>query len=123
MQWAYRGKVIVICDEFTVSDGEVFVEGFRKLGLGPAVGNRTLGGEIWLTSANRLRDRGIAAAAEYGVFDETGWIIEGEGVVPDLAVDNLPHATLQGQDAQLDAAIDWLLEELERDPVQDVQAP
>jgi len=57
------------------------------------------------------------------VFDESGWIIEGEGVEPDLTVDNLPHATFNGSDAQLDAAIDWLLEELERDPVRDVEAP
>lgn len=124
MQWAYRGKLVVLCNEATISDGEVFVEGFRELGLGKVIGTRTLGGEIWLTSSNNLRDQGIATAAEFGVFTEDdGWIIEGHGVEPDLVVDNLPHATFEGGDAQLDAAIRHLLDELERDPVEPVEAP
>jgi tricorn protease len=36
--------------------------------------------------------------------------------VPDIVVDNLPHATFNGGDAQLDAAIAYLLEQIERDP-------
>ena len=31
-------------------------------------------------------------------------------------VDNLPHATFNGQDAQLEAAIDFLLEKIQEDP-------
>ena len=34
------------------SDGEAFVEGFRRLGLGKVIGIRTSGGEIWLTMSN-----------------------------------------------------------------------
>ena len=77
--------------------------------MGPAIGTRTWGGEIWLSSNNVLVDRGIATAAEYGVYGPDGiWLIEGHGVDPDIVVDNLPHATFNGEDAQLAAAIEYL---------------
>ena len=66
------------------------------------IGTRTWGGEIWLSSSNVLVDRGIATAAETGVYGPEGeWLIEGHGVDPDIVVDNLPHATFKGDDAQL----------------------
>ena len=47
--------------------------------------------------SNVLVDRGIASAAETGVFGpERVWLIEGHGVDPDIVVDNLPHAHVQG---------------------------
>ena len=106
MQYAFRGHMVVLTDHFTASDGEAFAEGFRRLGIGKIIGTRTWGGEIWLSSSNFLVDRGIATAAETGVYGPEGeWLIEGHGVDPDIVVDNLPHATFKGDDAQLDAAI------------------
>jgi tricorn protease len=106
MQYAFRGHMVVLVDQFTASDGEAFAEGFRRLGMGKIIGTRTWGGEIWLSSSNVLVDRGIATAAETGVYGPEGaWLIEGHGVDPDIVVDNLPHATFRGGDAQLDAAI------------------
>ena len=123
MQYAFRGHVVVLCDENTASDGEAFAEGFRRLGLGKVIGTRTWGGEIWLSSNNRLTDRGLARAPQTGVYGpERVWLIEGHGVDPDVIVDNLPHATFNGQDAQLDAAIAFLKEQIENHPV-DVPAP
>jgi len=124
MQYAFRGHVVVLCDENTASDGEAFVEGFRRLGLGKAIGTRTWGGEIWLSSSNFLVDRGIATAAETGVFGPDGdWLIEGHGVDPDMVVDNLPHATFNGQDAQLDAAIKYLQDQIKKNPIPTPAAP
>ncbi|MGB2843626.1 MAG: S41 family peptidase [Candidatus Aminicenantaceae bacterium] len=123
MQYAFRGHVVVLCDENTASDGEAFAEGFRRLGLGKVIGTRTWGGEIWLSSNNRLTDRGLARAPQTGVYgQERVWLIEGHGVDPDIVVDNLPHATFKGQDAQVDAAIAFLKEQIENHPV-DVPAP
>jgi tricorn protease len=117
MQGAFRGPVIVLCDELTASDGEAFTEGFHRLGLGKTLGVRTWGGEIWLTASNVLADQGIATAAEMGVYGpERKWLIEGHGVDPDIVVDNLPHATFEGQDAQLDAAIRLISEQIKAHP-------
>ncbi|HYV86426.1 MAG TPA: S41 family peptidase [Patescibacteria group bacterium] len=118
MQYAFRGHMVVLCDEGTASDGEAFSEGFRRLGLGKVIGTRTWGGEIWLSASNRLVDKGIATAAEFGVYGPEGtWLIEGHGVDPDIVVDNLPHATFEGGDAQLDAAVKYLLEEIRTKPI------
>jgi tricorn protease len=119
MQYAFRGHMVVLCDEYTASDGEAFSEGFRRLGLGKVIGTRTWGGEIWLSSSNILVDRGIASAAETGVYGPEGeWLIEGHGVDPDIVVNNLPCATFQGKDAQLEAAIKHLQERIQKDPVE-----
>ncbi len=117
MQYAFRGHIVLLTDAFTASDGEAFAEGFRRLGLGKVIGTRTWGGEIWLSQQNVLVDRGIASAAEMGVYGpEQKWLIEGHGVDPDIMVDNLPHATFEGGDAQLDAAIKYLQDEIKADP-------
>ena len=97
------------------SDGEAFSEGFRRLGLGKLLGVRTWGGEIWLSGSNTLADQGVATAAESGVYSpDRQWLIEGHGVDPDMVVDNLPHATFGGQDAQLEAAIRYLSEQVKQ---------
>jgi len=117
MQYAFRGHMVVLVDQNTASDGEAFADGFRRLGLGPVIGMRTWGGEIWLSSANRLSDGGLARAPMMGVYGPEGeWLIEQIGVVPDIEVDNLPHATFNGEDRQLDAAIQYLKDRIAEDP-------
>jgi tricorn protease len=97
MQYAFHGHMVVLCDEYTASDGETFAEGFRRLGLGQIIGVRTWGGGIWLSYGNRLVDYGYAAAPQIGMYTAEGqWLIEGHGVDPDVVVDNLPHATFLG---------------------------
>lgn len=117
MQYAFRGHLVVLCDEATGSDGEAITEGVRRLGLGTIIGTRTWGGEIWLSSSNRLVDDGIATAAEDGVYADGKWLIEGHGVDPDIVVDNEPFNTFQGKDQQLEAAIAFLQEKLKKEPV------
>ena len=107
----------MLVDQNTASDGEAFADGFRRLGLGPVIGMRTWGGEIWLGSSNRLSDGGLARAPSAGVYGPEGeWLIEQIGVVPDMEVDNLPKATFEGEDAQLEAAIRYLQERIAEDP-------
>lgn len=118
MQQAFRGHMAALCNERTASDGEAFAEGFKRLKLGRLFGTRTWGGEIWLSADNYLVDNGIATAAEYGVYGPEGeWLIEGHGVEPDEVVDNLPHATFNGADAQLEAAVKHLLKRIEEEPI------
>ncbi len=117
MQYAFRGHIVVLCDEWTASDGEAFTEGFKRLGLGKVIGTRTWGGEVWLSFDTIQADNGIATAAELGVYGPEGkWLIEGHGVEPDSVVDNLPHVTFGGNDDQLQAALSLLKEEIKKDP-------
>ncbi|MGZ3880539.1 MAG: S41 family peptidase [Flavisolibacter sp.] len=124
MQYAFRGPMVILCDQETASDGEAVTEGFRRLGLGKVIGMRTWGGEIWLSSDNRLVDNGIASAAETGVYGPEGkWLIEGHGVDPDITVDNLPFETFKGKDAQLEYAVDYLKKQIKEHPVEQPKTP
>lgn len=124
MQYAFRGHMVILCDQQTASDGEAVTEGFRRLGMGKVIGMRTWGGEIWLSSSNRLVDNGIATAAERGVYGpDNKWLIEGRGVEPDIEVDNLPFETFKGKDAQLQTAIDYLKQQIKEHPVDVPKAP
>jgi tricorn protease len=127
MPYAFRGHLVLLVDEFTASDGEAFAEGFRRMGMGKAIGVRTWGGEVWLSGVNTLTDNGVARAPMNGVYGETGqgveWLIEGVGFVPDIEVMNLPKATFDGKDAQLDAAIEHLKELIMADPRPVPQSP
>jgi len=118
MQYAFRGHMVIVVDQNTASDGEAIAEGFRRLGLGVVIGMRTWGGEIWLGSSNRLTDGGLARAPSMGVYGEDQqWLVEQIGVIPDIVIDNLPHATFNGADSQIDTAIDYLLNKIETEPV------
>jgi len=124
MQGAFRGHMVMLVDQETASDGEAVADGFRRLGLGVVIGTRTWGGEIWLSGANTLSDNGVARAPMSGVYGPEGkWLIEQEGLVPDIIVDNLPHATFNGQDAQLEAAIAYLQKKIAEDPRPVPKAP
>ncbi|WP_111668857.1 S41 family peptidase [Algoriphagus litoralis] len=131
MPYAFRGHLVLLVDEFTASDGEAFAEGFRRLDLGQAIGARTWGGEVWLSGVNTLTDNGVARApmnGVYGVVDEdtnqsTEWLIEGVGFIPDIEVINMPKATFDGKDAQLEAAIEHLKGLIKADPRPVPQVP
>ncbi|MBM3288499.1 MAG: hypothetical protein FJY88_14305, partial [Candidatus Eisenbacteria bacterium] len=41
------------------------------------------------------------------------WLVEGEGVLPDTAIDNDPSLTARGLDPQLDLAIQTILARME----------
>ena len=117
MHYAFRGHMVVLVNEHNGSNGEGFPEGFKRLGLGTTIGTRTRGAGVWLSGVNRLSDNGRAWASMHGVYSPEGeWLIEGYGFVPDIEVDNLPHETFKGKDAQLDAAIQFLQQKIAEDP-------
>lgn len=118
MQQTFRGHLVVLADQFTYSDGETFTAGIKALELGTVIGKQTAGAGVWLTGRNRQSDGGMARVAELPVYAMDGrWITEGRGISPDIEVDNLPYATFNGEDAQLDAAIKHLKKKVKRAPV------
>ena len=126
-QLAFRGHVVALIDADTYSDGETMAQGLRRLGIAPLIGMTTAGAGIWLSDQNRLSDNGIARAAEFGSFVDDGkeraWITESVGVAPDIAVDNLPFATFNGSDKQLETAIGYLLDKMAKEPMRKPTPP
>ncbi len=118
MQQTFGGHLVVLADQFTYSDGETFTAGIKAMGIGTVIGKQTAGAGVWLSGRNRVVDKGISRVAEYPVYDlEGNWVVEGHGVTPDVEIDNLPHATFRGKDAQLDAAIEYLRKKLKDEPI------
>jgi tricorn protease len=116
MQQSFRGHLAVLIDQRTYSDGEAFAMGVKKLNLGPLIGMRTAGAGVWLDdNRTRLSDYGNARTAQYPMFalDSGELLVENKGVEPDIVVENLPHATYEGEDEQLRTAIQTLLGKLE----------
>ena len=124
MQQTFRGHLVVLADELTYSDGESFTAAVKALKLGVVVGKRTTGAGIFLSDGNALIDKGRARVAEEAVFSVPGaqWMVEGIGVAPDIEVDNLPHASFNGSDQQLETALNLLLEKLKTEPVTPLKA-
>jgi tricorn protease len=60
-------------------------------------------------------------AAIYGLDGE--WEVENAGVAPDIEVEFDPAAWRQGRDPQLEKAVDYLLEELKKNPPKQYKLP
>lgn len=104
-----QGPVVVLCNEYTGSDGDIFCQVFKTLKLGALIGTRTWGGIIGIVNDKTLVDKGIVTQPEYAFYFNDGSEIEGIGVEPDIWVENTPEAYAAGKDLQLDRAIETLL--------------
>jgi tricorn protease len=103
---AHFGAKALLVSHLTVSAGENFSYYFRKLGIGPIIGGRTWGGLTGLNPVPSLIDGGAVNVPNAPFFDESGWLIEGHGLEPDVVIARDP---VSEADAQLDKAIEVLL--------------
>jgi tricorn protease len=112
------GPKICLIDQYSASDGDLFPFQFKKLGLGKLVGVRTWGGVVGIRGSLPFIDGGSLQRPEFANYDfaDNTWAIEGVGVEPDIRVENDPALEYQGKDAQLDKAIELILEELKQWP-------
>ena len=106
--------MVALINAYSASDGDIFPYFFREYGLGPLIGTRTWGGVVGIRGKPNLVDGGYVFVPEFGTFSLKGqWIIENEGVHPDIEVDNLPGDERAGKDAQLERAIAEVVKRLE----------
>ncbi|NWF84507.1 MAG: PD40 domain-containing protein [Bryobacteraceae bacterium] len=106
-QKAFFGPMVVMQNERSASDAEMFPDGFRRLGLGKLVGMPTMGAVIG-TGSYQLLDGSSIRTPGAGVYTATGENMENYGVAPDVLVDNTPSDFLAGRDAQIVKAIEVL---------------
>jgi tricorn protease len=114
---AFGGPLVVLVNEDTGSSGEWFAEAIKRRGLAPLLGMRTWGGSIGIEPHQPLVDGGSVTAPQFAPYGLDGtWPIEGHGVDPDIVVPNPPADVLAGRDPQLEAAVQYLLEQLQANP-------
>ena len=113
----FHGHMVALTSETSASDGDIFPYHFRLAGLGPLIGKRTWGGVVG-GGNSPLIDGGSVFVPTSGTNAPTGeWIIEGEGVTPDIEVENDPASMLAGRDLQLERGVQEVLRRLADKPM------
>lgn len=110
-QASWGRPIVVLCDQNTYSNGEVFAHAVKTLGRGQVVGRPTPGAVI--STINRpIFDLGSLRLPFRGWFlPGSGEDFEMHGAVPDHLVNADPADLVRGVDRQLEKAVEVLLEE------------
>jgi tricorn protease len=109
------GPMVLLINQYSASDGDLFPYSFKRHELGKVIGVRTWGGVVGIRGSLPFIDGMDLRKPEFASYsaDESEWIIEGIGVDPDIRVDNNPAEEYKGIDAQLDRAIEEILKDLD----------
>lgn len=104
---AYTGPVAIIIDSGSASTSEIFAAGLQETGRAVIVGEQSPGAALPSTFVKLP----TGALFQYAIADfqtPQGVLIEGRGVRPDIGVKPTRAALLQGVDAPLKAASEYL---------------
>lgn len=103
----WHKPLVLLINNRSYSDAEIFPSAFRTLGLGKLVGQPT-GGFVIGTGAVALIDGSILRIPRIGVYTTKGVNMEKEGVAPDVTIEDHPDQLAKGIDAQLTKAVEVL---------------
>jgi len=118
------GPKACLINEYSASDGDLFPYYFKEYGLGPLIGMRTWGGVRGIRGYWNLLDGGYVTIPEDSVYGrKSEWVIENHGADPDIEVQTDPGELLAGRDAQLEAAVDYLMKAIANRPAALPQPP
>jgi tricorn protease len=107
----FYGPMVVMQNERSASDAEMFPAGFKALGLGKVIGVPTMAAVIG-TGSYTLLDGSAIRTPGSGVWTSTGQNMENYGVPPDVYIDNTPADHLKGRDMQIEKAVEVLKAEI-----------
>ena len=109
-----NGPMVLLINQYSASDGDLFPYSFKKHKLGKVIGVRSWGGVVGIRGSLPFIDGADMRKPEFASYGANGegWIIEGWGVEPDIEIVNDPYKEYMGTDEQLDKAIEVILEEL-----------
>ena len=118
------GPKVMLVDESCFSGAEALAYFFRRAGLGLLVGTRTAGGLVGVGAYLTLMDGGWLTAPQNAIFSPDGkWVAEGEGIAPDIEVEQDPALVRSGRDPQLEKAVEVVLEALRKNPPPGIKRP
>ena len=120
----HTGPKAVLINGQSSSGGDALPYYFRELGLGPLIGERTWGGLIGISGNPGFVDGGSIAVPVFAFLNEEGeWAVEGVGVAPDIEVLDRPEEIAAGREPIIEAAVEYLLRELEKPQYQRPEKP
>lgn len=127
LQWKYRegkmtiqsnftpsGKpIVLLINEFSLSDAEMTAAGFKALKLGKVIGQETYRWIIF-TSGKGLVDGSFYRLPSWGTYTLDGKNLEKTGVAPDIYVKNTFMDRLNNKDPQIERAVQEILQDLNK---------
>lgn len=110
----FVGPLVLLVNEYSASDGDLFPYRFKYNRLGTVIGRRTWGGVVGYSGMVPTVDGGSIVTPSYAPYaaDGSEFIIENRGVEPDIEIFNDPYEDFMGEDAQLLKAIEVARERL-----------
>jgi len=121
---AIYGPKVMIVNQFAGSGGDALPWYFRKLAIGPIVGERTWGGLIGIGGYPTLLDNGYVMAPRDAIYGLKGdWEVENHGIAPDIEVMMDPKLVREGHDPQLEKAVETVMEMLKEHPLPEYPKP
>ncbi|MDD3722409.1 MAG: S41 family peptidase [Lutibacter sp.] len=110
--WANK-PIVLLVNEQSLSDAEMTAAGFKELGLGTIVGTETYRWIIF-TSGKSLVDGSFYRLPSVGCYTLDGKNLESEGVRPDIYIGENFKDRLDGNQPQLNKAIEIIINELDK---------
>lgn len=107
-QEPFRGKIAILTDYGSGSTSEVFAAGMQENGAAVVIGDTTAGAVL----PSVMETLPTGWLFQYAISDyrsPKNILIEGRGVRPDIRVEQTRKTLLAGRDAQLDAAVRYVL--------------
>ncbi len=112
-----QAHMVCLTNRQAGSGGDMLPMEFRMKGMGPIIGTRTWGGLVGVSMFLSMVDGGGLTAPDYRIYDPQGkWVVENEGITPDIEVDLDPAQMMKGHDAQLQTGVDVLLKMIRNNP-------
>ncbi len=97
------GNYVLLINESTASDGELFSHQFKMNKLGTIIGKRTWGGVVGIMPRYSLIDNTLTSQPEFATwFNDIGYELENHGIEPEIEVENSLNSR---QDVQLETAV------------------
>jgi tricorn protease len=114
---AIFGPKALLINQFSGSGGDALPWYFKRMGIGPLIGERTWGGLVGIGGYPPLLDGGSVTAPRWALFGLHGqWEVENHGIAPDVEVWQDPAAVRAGHDPQLEKAVEMLMQSLKEHP-------
>jgi carboxyl-terminal processing protease len=99
----YAGPVVILTNERSASSSELFAGGLQEIGRAKVVGSQTCGCVIGIAGNHKMKGGGVLEVSQILFFTPKGRKLEGEGVIPDVAVTPTIEDFQQHRDPVLDA--------------------
>lgn len=116
--------MVCLTNRYAGSGGDLLPYEFRWNNMGPIIGTRTWGGLVGVSMFLELLDGSGLTAPDYRIYNEKGeWVVENEGVEPDVVIEQNSLDLSKGIDTQLMKGVEILLQKIRENPYEFPEHP